>query len=352
MESLEKKRNNSIEVICEIGKSFVITEQPEPLETLLERAKTLILEAKKAGATTVKFQTHFVNDEIHPEAHITSPHFDQDRYEWVKRNTYPVEFWQELKNYCDEIEIEFLSTPMSKDAAILLENLGVKRWKVGSGDLLDFVMLDYIRNTGKPVIISSGMSTIQELRLAYNYLAEKVKDITIMHCVSNYPCKLEDLNLLTIPYLKKDFPKAKIGFSSHCLDIRGSLTAVNIGAILIEQHFSLDRNYFGSDHKVSLLPNEMKELVDRIKNNNLMTIIDNLDLYGVKTKFINENEMKFRPIFRKGLFASHDIPKGKILDEEDFYALRPRGEALKSELYPALLGTLATKDYKQYEAIK
>src|SRR3990167_10262637 len=191
-----------VEVICEIGKNFVTTEEKQPLSMLLENTKELIREAKKSDADVCKFQIHNVNDEIHPEAHITSPHFDQDRYEWVKRNTYPVEFWQELKNYCDEIEIEFLSTPMSKDAAILLENLGVKRYKIGSGDLLDFVMLDYIRNTGKPVIISSGMSSIQELRLAYNYLAEKVKDITIMHCVSNYPCKLEDLNLLTIPYLK------------------------------------------------------------------------------------------------------------------------------------------------------
>src|SRR3990167_1327835 len=350
MESLEKKRNNSIEVICEIGKSFVITEQPEPLETLLERAKTLILEAKKAGATTVKFQTHFVNDEIHPEAHITSPHFDQDRYEWVKRNTYPVEFWQELKNYCDEIEIEFLSTPMSKDAAILLENLGVKRYKIGSGDLLDFVMLDYIRNTGKPVIISSGMSSIQELRLAYNYLAEKVKDITIMHCVSNYPCKLEDLNLLTIPYLKKDFPKAKIGFSDHSLGIRGSLTAVSTGVSVIEKHFTLSRDSFGSDHKCSLLPEEFKQLVQQINTD--PSIFSSKIMEGVETKFISESEMKFRPIFRKGLYASHAIPECKILDEEDFYALRPRGEALKSELYPALLGTLATKDYKQYEAIK
>src|SRR3990167_9339549 len=304
MESLEKKRNNSIEVICEIGKSFVITEQPEPLETLLERAKTLILEAKKAGATTVKFQTHFVNDEIHPEAHITSPHFDQDRYEWVKRNTYPVEFWQELKNYCDEIEIEFLSTPMSKDAAILLENLGVKRWKIGSGDILDFVLLDYIRNTGKPVIISSGMSSIEELRLAYNYLAEKVKDITILHCVSNYPCSLDNLNLNTIKYLKKQFPKAKIGFSDHSLEVSTGAMAVALGAEVIEKHLTLNRNDWGSDHKVSLEPDEFKQMVYEIKN---VSVPIPKEALGVATKFINENEMQLRPIFRKGLYASGDI---------------------------------------------
>jgi N,N'-diacetyllegionaminate synthase len=338
-----------LEIIAEIGKNFCITKKPEPIEVLLERAKTLIIEAKKAGASVVKFQCHFVDDEIHPKAKITSPHFDQDRHEWVKRNTYPFSFWLELKTYCETLGMEFLATPMSKGAAILLEHLGVKRWKIGSGDILDFVMLDYIRNTGKPIIISSGMSSIQELRLAYNYLAEKVKDITILHCVSNYPCKLEDLNLNTIKYLKKEFPKAKIGFSDHSLEVSTGAMVVSLGAVVVEKHFTLDRDSFGPDHKVSLLPHEFKQMVKEIKD---CAVPIPKEALGVATKFINESEMKFRPIFRKGLFASNDIPEGKILEPEDFYALRPKGEALKSELYPALLGSLATKSYQQYEAIK
>ena len=338
-----------ITIIAEIGKNFVDTEKEQPLPVLIEKAKTLILEAKKAGADVVKFQTHFVDDEIHPEVKLISPHFEMDRYEWVKRNTYPFSFWLELKTYCDAIGIEFLSTPMSKGAAILLEELGVERWKIGSGDILDFVMLDFIRNTGKPVILSSGMSTIQELRLAYNYLAEKVEDITILHCISNYPCKLGDLNLNTIPYLKKEFPNVGIGFSDHSLEVSTGAMAVKLGAKVIEKHFTLNRDAFGSDHKVSLLPDEFAQMVKETKNYSVPIPKQAL---GVKTKFINENEMGFRKVFRKGLYASHEIPEGKILDENDFYALRPKGEALKSELYPDLLGTPATKTYMQYEAIK
>lgn len=374
-----------IEIIAEIGKNFVITKEEESPEVLLERAKTLILEAKKVGADVCKFQVHNVGDEIHSEAKITSPHFDQDRYEWVKRNTYPIEFWREIKNYCDEIGIEFLATPMSKGSAILLENLGVKRWKVGSGDILDFPMLDFIRNTGKPIIVSSGMSTIQELKLAYDYLAEKVKDITILHCVSNYPCKLENLNLLTIPFLKKQFPKAKIGFSDHSLEISTGAMAVSLGAVVVEKHFTLSRKAWGSDHQVSLEPSEFKQMakeirftrfdLERRELNEKGFIVEDYknetklrrrkfgeplqpiikipkEALGVETKFINENEIKFRPIFRKGLYASQDIKQGEIWHNDMIISLRPRLDGVEpSENYPQFLGKIVNRHYKQYEPL-
>ena len=261
--------NKEIQIICEIGKSFVISKEEEPLEILLNRAKVLVEEAVKSGAKIVKFQCHFYEDEVQPDTKIKSPHFDQDRYEWVKRNTYPVSFWMELKQYCDELGVEFLCTPMSKGSAILLDNIGVNRWKIGSGDILDFVMLDYIRRTGKPVIISSGMSTLQELKLVYDFLSEKVEDITILHCCSQYPCPPENLNLLTIPFLKKHFPRARIGLSSHCLDIRGALVARDLGAMIYEYHMTLNRDLWGSDHRVSLLPDEFKTLVNCLKSDKI-----------------------------------------------------------------------------------
>lgn len=338
-----------IKIIAEAGKNFVTTKEEQPLEVLLEEAKKLIRAAKEAGASAIKWQVHDVSDEIHPESHITAPHFDQDRYSWVKRNTYPITFWAEIKDYCDNLEIEFLATPMSKGAAILLENLGVKRWKIGSGDLLDFVMLDFIRNTGKPVIISSGMSSIQELKKAYDYLAEKVKDITILHCVSSYPCPIDDLNLLTIPYLKKQFPKAKIGFSDHSLEVSSGAWARTYGAEVFEKHFTLSRNSWGSDHQVSLESKEFKQYVKEIRS---VSVPVPKQAIGIKTKFINEKEMEFRKVFRKGLYSSGDIREGQIITENDIIALRPKGEALKSELYPDILETIATRNYKKYESFK
>lgn len=338
-----------IEICAEIGKNFVDTEEEQPIPVLLDKAKTLILEAKKAGADVVKFQTHCYPDEVHPTSELKSPHFDQDRLKWIMRNTYPFSFWREIKDYCDVIGIEFFSTPMSRGAAILLNEVGIKRWKVGSGDITDFVMLDYIRNTGKPVIISSGMSTIQELKKAYDYLAEKVEDVTIIHCVSQYPCPLEDLNLLTIPFLKKQFPRAKIGFSDHSLEVSSGAWARRYGAVVFEKHFTLSRNSWGSDHIVSLEPSEFKQYIKEIKE---VAVPVPKQAEGVKTKFINEREMEFRKVFRKGLYAGTEIKEGQIITENDIIALRPKGEAIKSELYPDILGTIAAKNYRRYDAIK
>lgn len=338
-----------VEVIADICKNFVSTEHEEPLDVLLERAKCLIDAAKASEADVAKFQVHNVDDEIHPTAHFTSPHFNHDRYAWVKRNTYPTEFWFAIKEHCREVDIEFLATPMSRGAAILLDEVGVDRWKVGSGDILDFVLLDYIRDSRKHVILSSGMSTIEELRKAYNYLKEKTPDVSILHCVSQYPCPLDSLNLATISYLKREFPDATIGFSSHCIDIRGALAACGLGAEIIEQHLTLDRDAFGPDHKVSLLPDEMTELVQRIREGGL--IEPTRDALGVETKFLQDVEAQFRPIFRKGLYTAHDITKDEIIEPSTLYAMRPCKDALPSEEYPFVVGQRAGKDYKQYEGI-
>lgn len=341
---------NRVEIIAEIGKNWVVTKYEEPLDVLIERAKVLIWKAKLAGADVVKFQVHNVDDEINQEVKITSPHFDQDRYEWVKRNTYPVSFWWEIKRYCEEKNIEFLATPMSRGSAMVLDVIGAKMWKIGSGDILDFVMLDYIRRTGKPIILSSGMSSLEELKKAYNYLREKTQDVSILHCVSQYPCPLDKLNLGTISFLKKEFPEAKIGFSDHSLEISTGKMATQLGAEIIEKHFTLNRNAWGSDHQVSLEPDEFEQMVKKIKSKTVIKIP--IQSVGVATKFLQEGEQKFRPIFHKGLYASRGIEKGKKLEPEDFYALRPKGDALRSEFYPDLLGTVAVKNYEKYESFK
>lgn len=341
-----------IEIIAECGKNFLDTIEEQPISVLLEKAKKLIDEAKKCGCSTVKFQCHDIEDEIHPNSHLISPHFSEDRYKWVKRNTYPSSFFWEIKEYCRKLNIDFLCTPMSRGAAELLHEIGVERWKIGSGDILDFVMLDYIRQTGHPVILSSGMSTIEELKLAYDYLTEgeRVRDITILHCVSIYPCPPEHLNLATITYLKKQFPKAKIGFSDHSLSINSVLKAVELGVEVIEKHFTLDRDAFGPDHKVSLLPDEMKELVEGVRAGKKVELSPYV--MGIETKAIDGEEMPYRPVFHKGLYASRDISKGEFIDSDMIYALRPRMDnALPSEKYPELLDKYTTKSYKKYEAI-
>ena len=239
---------------------------------------------------------------------------------------------------------------MSRGAAEMLDDVGVDMWKVGSGDILDFPMLDYIRDSGKPVILSSGMSSLGELHKAYDYLREKTKDVSVLHCVSMYPCPLQKLNLGTIALLKREFPEATIGFSDHSLGIEGSLMAVSLGAEVIEKHFTLDRGAFGPDHKVSLEPKEMTELVRRIRAEELME--PTKEALGTGEKYVQEGEAGFRPIFRKGLFAARDIEVGEVFERDAIYALRPQSDAMPSEEYSAILDMPVIRTYKKYDAIR
>lgn len=340
-----------VETIAEIGKNFVTTKEEQPEAELLDEAKKLVQSAKASGADTAKFQVHNVSDEIRHDAQIISPHFSEDRYEWVRRNTYSADFWFDIKEFCKQLNINFLATPMSRGAAIVLnEDVGIDRWKIGSGDITDYVLLDYVRDSGKPVILSSGMSSEKELRAAYEYVKEKVRDITILHCVSIYPCPTEKLNLNTIPYLKKLFPEAKIGFSDHSTGIEEALMAVKMGAEVVEKHFTFDRDSFGPDHKVSILPREMLKLTTRIKEKNLVE--PRGEALGVETKYLQKEEQGFRPVFHKGLYAARPIEKGKLVHSDMICAMRPRQEVgLHAWAYPEIVDKPAERSYEKHQAL-
>lgn len=333
-----------VEIIAEIGKNFVVTEEAENETMLFIRAKNLIIAAYNVGVRVMKFQVHNIDDEIHPLAvAVVSPHFDQKRYDWVKRNTYSAEFWWKIKEFCRELGVEFLATPMSRGAAEILDlEVGVDRWKIGSGDILDFVMLDYIRDSGKPVILSTGMSELHEIAKAYEFLKEKTLDVSILHCVSNYPCELKDLNLGVMPALKKQFG-CKVGFSDHSLGVEGSLMAVSLGAEIIEKHFTLDRMAFGPDHKVSMLPEEMDKLIGRILNKDLLE--PTAEALGSSAKGYNRMEQKFREVFRKGLYVSRDMNEGEQMEIRDIISLRPvLNGSVPSENYPNFVGKILKHD--------
>src|SRR3989344_3312716 len=245
--------HHKVFIVAEIGKGFIQTEEDQTPEVYLENAKELARLAQGAGADAVKFQTHTVEDE-QADINVVAPHFKgADRYNWVKRNTLaaPIWFWQELKKYCDQIGLVFFSTPMSRGAAQLLNEVGVDLWKVGSGDLLDFVMRDYIASTGQPIIISAGMSTLEETDLAVDFLKRRGAEFALMHCVSKYPCPPEDLQLQTIGFFKSRY-NVPVGFSDHSTGIDSAVAAAALGASIIEKHFSKSRDLWGSDHKVAL----------------------------------------------------------------------------------------------------
>ena len=358
------KLQKGVFIIAEAGKNFIQTEEDRPVEEYLKNAMRLVDEAAKAGADAIKFQTHNVEDE-QLNINVVSPHFKgSDRYRWVSRNekATPVDkFWKPLKAHCDKQGIVFFSTPMSRGAAIILdEQVGVSLWKIGSGDILDFVMLDYIRRSGKPIIISSGMSTLEEVEMTLKFLREKNDRVALLHCVSKYPCPPEELRLKTIDFYKEKFDMP-VGFSDHSIGIEPDLVAVAMGATILEKHFSMSRDLWGSDHKVSMTPEELRDLVSGVdgitKDIKEKSRVLESDFakrgIGSGAKILQDGEAVFRPLFRKSLMAGQDIPSGAILRLEMIYAMRPQQYAggLPSEYYEKILGKKTKVALKKYDPI-
>lgn len=343
--------DNRVFIIAEAGKNFIQTSEEKTLGEYLVNAKELIRLAYESGADAVKFQTHNLDDE-QLETSIISPHFSgSDRYSWIKRNDQAtsVDFWKELKAYADELGIIFFSTPMSRGAAIKLEKVGVPLWKVGSGDILDFVMLDYLTQTKKPIVLSSGMSTLEEVDRVVEFLKKRESQMALLHCVSRYPCPPDELNLKTIEFFKKRY-KIPVGFSDHSLGFETVLAAVELGAVIIEKHFSLSRNLWGADHKVSMTSGEFEQMVKAVRKAQASKLTN----FGSADKLLQDEEAVFRPIFRKVLRAGRDLKTGEILEKSDIYAMRPQGEGeegLPSEKYEEILGKKIKKDIKKYDPI-
>jgi len=351
-------------IVAEIGKNFIRTEEPRPVTEYLANAKELAKAAREAGADVIKFQTHHVEDEV-ADRDFDSPHFKgKSRYQWVTRNTESTpleEFWKPLKEYCDEIGIVFFSTPMSRGAAMKLAALDVPMWKVASSDILDFVMLDFMVSTGKPIIIPTGMSTLEDVERSLAFLKERGASVVLMHAISRYPYPPEDSNLRTISFFKKRFPDLPVGFSQNSPWIDPAIMAVALGACMVEQHFTLDRNAFGPDHKVSMHPDEFKTMVDGIrmveadpaKAEAVVQDPVHQAYLGREDKFLHEGEVPFRAIFRKALMAGADMPAGTVITKEMLFAMRPQSllGGLPSEEYANVLGKKAVKDIKKFDPI-
>lgn len=346
-----EKIQKGVFIIAEIGKNFIQSKEEKRPEEYLENAKKLVKLAKESGADSVKFQTHNLEDE-QLNVNTTSPHFSgSDRYNWVKRNDgiTPLIFWQEIKKYCEDLGIIFFSTPMSRGAAIKLEKVDVPIWKIGSADILDFVMLDFIAKIRKPIIISSGMSELEEIDKSIEFLSKRNCKIALLHCVSKYPCPPEELNLKTIDFFKKRY-NIPIGFSDHSISCHSVLAAVNMGATIIEKHLSLSRDLWGPDHKASSTPEEFGEMVENIRKRKYIDLND----YGKEDKVLNSDEAVFRPIFRKSLVVAQDIKEGTLITKEMVYAMRPQCYigGLPSEEYEKVIGKTINKDLKKYDPIK
>ncbi len=218
-------------------------------------AKQMITEAARAGADIVKFQS-YLGSEVRPE--------DPER-EWFTKVEVTDAVHHELKKHAEAAGVEFLSAPFSLGRAkLLVEGLGLRKIKVASSEMMNVRLLEYLNGRVDTVYLSTGMATIDEIRQSVSRLG-KVKDVTILHCVTQYPTKPEDVNLLALRALAEAFPANALGYSDHTIGLDAAVLAVALGARVIEKHFTLGKALPGTDHVLSVTPDELKELVARIR---------------------------------------------------------------------------------------
>lgn len=311
-------------------------------------AKKMAQIAKECGANIVKYQTADLNSLVSESAQMADYQKENtgketSQKEMLKKLLLTKDEFVELSAYCAEIGIDFLSTPFDIDSIMFLERLGCERWKVPSGEITNLPYLLKIAETGKPIILSTGMSTMDEVFTAYNLLKKNgAGEITLLHCTTEYPAPFADVNLRAMQTLHKDFG-CPVGYSDHTQGIEASLAAVAMGASIIEKHFTLDRSMEGPDHKASLEPQELKALVTSIRNIEMAL--------GTGEKKPMQSELGNMAVARKSIVAARDIKKGELLDESNITTKRP-GNGISPMKWYEILGTAAIRDFKEDELIE
>ena len=284
------------------------------------KAKELIAMASGAGVDAVKFQTFRATDIINPtlpanyDPQESVPKNFKYFYQYIEQYELPYEWHDELIEYCHSNGLIFISTPCSIEAVRFL-SARVPVYKVASMDLNNKELLEEIGKQKKPVILSTGIGTLGEIERAIQTLKENgTPEIAILHCVSNYPAKPEELNLLNIPMLKQAFG-IPVGFSDHSIGIVSSITAVALGASIIEKHITLDRNTPGPDHSFALEPDDLKALVQGIREAQVSL--------GKNCRELSQNEISKKETYRRSLLAAKNLKAGHRISREDVIAIRP-----------------------------
>lgn len=330
--------NNSVQIIAEMSANHCGD---------IKLAKEIIKTAKQIGADAIKVQTYTADtmtiDCDKEEFKVTDPSslwFGETQYSLYQKAHTPWEWQKELKNYAEkEIGIELFSSPFDRTAVDFLEKINVKRYKIASFEAVDIPLIEYTASKGKPMIISTGICSKEEIREAVTACQNVGNhDITLLKCTSSYPAPLNEMNLLTIPDMIKEFG-VKVGLSDHSMNIETVVAAVALGASVIEKHFTLDRALGGADSGFSLNTREFKEMVQAVRNTE-----------KVLGKISYEVNPKSR-IHARSLYVVEDIKKGEIFTEKNIRSIRP-SFGLSPKYYNNILGKKANQDLCRGTALK
>ncbi len=327
---------------------YIIAEAGVNHNGKLDLALKLCDAAKEAGVDAVKFQTwkteNIVTASARQAAYQTeNTGKEESQYDMLKGLELSYDHFRTIQDYCKKIGIDFLSTPDEEESLEFLVSLGLPFIKVGSGEVTNIPYLRKIGSCKKPVILSTGMSNIAQVALAYDTLLQAGADgVSLLHCTTNYPCPYNEVNLKAMITLREAF-KCQVGYSDHTMGTEVPVAAVAMGAEIIEKHFTLDKNMEGPDHKASLEPAELKQMVQQIRNIEVAL--------GDGIKRPNKSESENAKVVQKSILAKRFIKKGEILTE-NILTVKRAGEGISASLWDSVIGAPAIKDFEIDEPIK
>lgn len=313
----------------------------------IDTAKRMIDVAAEAGVDYIKFQTFkaeklVVEKAQQAEYQKKNTGKTESQLDMLKKLELTQDDFTELKEYCGKKKVGFISTPFDFESIDFLETLDMDLWKVPSGEVTNYPYLVKIAKTHRPVVMSTGMCDIDEIREAVKVLRDNgCGELTLLHCNTMYPTPFEDVNLKAMETLKREFD-VPVGYSDHTLGIEVPVAAVAMGARVIEKHFTLDKNMEGPDHKASIDPVELKQMVSAVRNVE--------KALGDGDKHVTDSERANKTVARKSIVAATDIKAGEVFTEANLTVKRP-GTGISPMRWPEVLGKKADRDYKKDELI-
>ena len=329
-------------------KTLIVAEAGVNHNGKLALAKELAKKAKECGADIVKYQTAKLDSLVSRYAQMAEYQKnnigkEESQKEMLSKLLLSFDDFMELKAYCDEIGIIFLSTPFDLYSIAFLKGLGCDIWKIPSGEITNLPYLEKVASMHEPIIMSTGMSSLEEVEAAVKVLNNAgAGEITLLHCTTQYPAPYGDVNLKAMLTLKEKFG-CKVGYSDHTKGIEVSIAAVAMGAAVIEKHFTLDCNMEGPDHKASIGPNDLAEMVSSIRH------IE--DALGTGEKGAAKSEEANKAVARKSIIAARDIKKGEFYTEKNLTTKRP-GNGISPMRWYEFIGKAANRDYFEDELIE
>jgi N,N'-diacetyllegionaminate synthase len=334
-------------VVGEHAPCFIIAEAGVNHNGDIKLAKRLVDVAIHAGADAVKFQTFKAEDMVTKTAKKAgyqkkTTGARESQFVMIKKLELREQDFEELFGYAHKKGITFLSSPFDKRSVDLLDRLGLPAFKIASGEITNLPLIRYIARKGKPIILSTGMSTMAEVKEALQVINDEgTKDIVLLHCVTSYPAKTEDVNLRAMETLRQAF-RLPVGLSDHSLGITVPIAAVALGACVIEKHFTQDKSLPGPDHQASLEPEELKEMVKAIRD------VEKAMGDGIKAP--TKEEKQIRKVARRSIVARVNIPKGTVITEEMLGIKRP-GTGLEPKYTGRVIGAVARRRIERDEPL-